>query len=239
MTFINKENSTLDSVIQGYKFEPIVNITPNSVFAYEMLSVLEKDVDSESFFSSTSSCLMWNIIQEQFKIINDNIIRPFVFINVPCSILMDDTKVSQMINNHPPNVIIELQNPERISLYDTTETNHLIHNVRRMQKNGLTVWLDDIRLHFFDDAMKMKHVISGVKIDKHEFWDAFAGKNVHTLIQQVLQISGSIIVEGIESDEHLRSLSQSAPCFGQGYWWGKEKFNRSALLVPGNQFFMP
>lgn len=238
MSSIHKKNSKLDSVIKGYKFEPIINVAQNSVFAYEMLSILEQDVDSECFFSSSSSCLMWDIIQEQLQIISEKITCQNIFINIPCSILMDDTKVSQMINNHPPNVIIELQNPERISFYNEVETKHLVNNVLRMQKNGLTVWLDDIQLHFFDDAMKMRQVISGVKIDKHEFWKAYSENNVQNLIQQVLQISDSIIVEGIESDKHLQSINLPVPCFGQGYWWRTECINRTDLMMPGNNGFV-
>ena len=152
---------------------------------------------------------------------------------------MDDTKVSQMINNHPPNVTIELQNPERISFYSESETKHLINNVRRMQNNGLAVWLDDIQLHFFDDAMKMRHVISGVKIDKHEFWEAYSKNNIQSLIQQVLQISNSIIVEGVEGAGHLQSINQPTPCFGQGYWWETQCINRKTLLMPDRNILLP
>lgn len=231
MSMMHKKNSKLDSVIQGYKFEPIVNVAQNTVFAYEMLSILEQDVDSESFFSYTSSCFIWDIIQEQFQIISNMATCQNIFVNIPCGILMDDTKVSQMINNHPPNVIIELQNPERISFYSESETKHLINNVRRMQNNGLAVWLDDIQLHFFDDAMKMRNVISGLKIDKHEFWKAYSEHTVQHLFQKALQISNNIIVEGIESDEHLHLINQSTHCFAQGYWWQTKSINRISLLM--------
>ena len=51
MTIFHKKNSELSFIVKGYKFEPIVNVAQNTVFAYEMLSILEQNVDSETFFS--------------------------------------------------------------------------------------------------------------------------------------------------------------------------------------------
>ncbi|EMP6174918.1 hypothetical protein R9D66_004273 [Citrobacter amalonaticus] len=215
----NVKQVSYHSALKGYKLEPIINIDNGGFYAYELLSFLSEEINIERLFSMMSIDESWKILQDQFNLISGEIKNTQIFVNAPCAIFFDVNKVLSIIDNHPPNVNIELQDPENMFLLNDNDFSVLVSNLKLLKSSGVPIWLDDLQVIYTHKAVELSPFITGIKVDKYEFWNAYFKKNVQDFLLEFSTISSNIIIEGIENENHLKSVATNHGFFGQGYQW--------------------
>ncbi|HFV9915593.1 TPA: EAL domain-containing protein [Salmonella enterica subsp. diarizonae serovar 61:l,v:z35] len=102
----------------------------------------------------------------------------------------------------------------------------------------VALWLDDVgsgSLNNFD--LLVKGYFSGAKMDKSFFWQHHntGTGQLEKVIRDLTRFAGQVVVEGVETPEHLHSLSRSPHCWLQGYLFarsGMESLQRIPLMIP-------
>lgn len=102
----------------------------------------------------------------------------------------------------------------------------------------VALWLDDVgsgNLNNFD--LLVKGYFSGAKVDKSFFWQHHntGTGQLEKVIHDLTRFAGHVVVEGVETPEHLHSLSRSPHCWLQGYLFarsGIESLRHIPLMIP-------
>lgn len=214
-----------------YLLQQIVGSKNGSPMAYEMLSKLSSDledqcVDCESFFSNIDDKLIKNLFISQLKWISDHNCAnslDLISLNLTLSCLCDEQFVNQIIcETHGP-IAIEINEFERATL--TTE---LINNIKKLQRFGHQVWLDDYLPHC-QSANATLGVIDWdmIKIDKTYLYTSDNDSvGMQLLIKYLHKYSGQgIIIEGIETNMQRAQFKREG-IYLQGFYFG---YPQSAL----------
>lgn len=116
--------------------------------------------------------------------------------------------------------------PSMINL-EVTETasssNMLKNNMLKLYTFGINFSLDDYGTGYSNLVNILKLPISIVKIDKSITWDYFQKGNtlLANVVKMFLERKMDIVVEGVETEEMARKLSEMGVHYEQGYYFSK------------------
>lgn len=204
------------------KLEPIINIPTGEVLAFEVLS-RAKDVtlNNELFFKFLTTDELLQLLQrqmERFQKLHEQDENYFssMFVNVPVEFIYDEKIIYELYPFfHKFKINFEVECNSGIFFRDRI----LWERSSKLLSKGINVWLDDVSEDEFTSAEELinNKVIYGVKLDKYSFWDSY--ENNANLYGIIGGIRDKMIVEGIETIDHLVYAKNQSVIFGQGYLW--------------------
>lgn len=210
------------------RLEPIIDLCVNKAVGFEALSRLVTDdvgreaFNYEFFFSGLTVDEHLSVVHAQLDIYQkwseqhpEIYGERFLFVNVSPMILDDDDAFYTFIpyvNSYP----IALEIDSHLSALSKRAK----ENAKKLQSYGIQVWIDDYPGH----GIISGKIWDGVKIDRFAFQRGFDASMEGEDYNDYHRVShvGPLVIEGIESDEHLLYAKSIGAQFGQGYLWSSD-----------------
>lgn len=199
-----------------FKLEPIINIFSQKVMGFEILSKPQnKMINTEAFFLSQPDKILETVFYEQLSFftkkcnaetehVND------LFINLPLCLLLRE-EFLQTLHEYQliTNLNLEIQ-------YDpVTITPEVMSFLKTLSLEGVRIWIDDVDVRgmsIFNDPASL-----GLKIDKNTFWAMYKSQDKLPVFTHCSE--NRLIVEGVETADHIHYLKDNGVFLGQGYYW--------------------
>lgn len=219
-------DSTLLSLIKGFRLQPLKDLRTGETVAWELLSWLDNQ-DAEIWFSSLSAESHLAIFCWQAtEVLKSN---GKFWLNLPVKVLCNPQFIACVtMIRHQNRLTIEIQDPETIMLLDPLEKLQLQTGVRQLRKTGWPVWLDDVTSDIAQELLVINLAVDGIKLDRSAL---ATSHGLSSLVQQVKNFTDFILAEGIESDKLLERVTKEDISFGQGFLWPEKKL---PVSVPGS-----
>ncbi|SHI15781.1 EAL domain-containing protein [Pantoea sesami] len=100
--------------------------------------------------------------------------------------------------------------------YDpVTLTSEMIDFLKTLLSEGVRIWIDDVDVT--GGTILNDPTGPGIKIDKYTFWSMYQSQENLSVFTHYGD--KKLIVEGVETAEHIHYLKDNGVCFGQGYYW--------------------
>lgn len=208
------------AVISGIRLQSLVDPRTEKIMAYEVLTKFE-NIIPEEFFANTSTKFSTSLFHWQLNQLQDILQSGTeLWFNLPASAFMNTDEVERIMSTpFIPQLVVEIQDPENLLFIDENGINNIRQNILSLQKEGASVWLDDLKNEIFDEIKEISLPYDGVKIDKKEI---STNPNFLYFIQKANDRFGKILVEGIETQMHKDILIQSEVNLAQGYLWDEK-----------------
>ncbi|BEU77986.1 EAL domain-containing protein [Enterobacter asburiae] len=207
---------TLNGVPLTFKLEPIIDMFSQKVIGYEILSKPEDNtVNTEAFFLSLPVEILGGVFYEQLRFftaqctLDPERVRN-LFINLPLCLLLREG----FLRTLPEYLTVTDLNLE-IQYDPVTLTPEVIDYVKTLLPEGVRLWIDDVDAcggSILNDPSG-----PGIKIDKEAFWSMYRSQAQLSVLTHCSD--ERVIVEGVETAEHINYLKDNRVCFGQGYYW--------------------
>lgn len=127
--------------------------------------------------------------------------------------------------------------PERLNL-EITETatagsTERLHNtMQRLVEDGFTFSMDDYGTGYSNIKAIHNLPFEYIKIDKSILWTSMENEKAYTVLKNTFLLAKTlhkkIVMEGVETEEHIRRLLELGCDYFQGYYFSKP--------IPGDQF---
>lgn len=203
-----------------FKFEPIVNLSSAQTFGYEVLTQLHNCTNTELFFGKLPPERLLRHFFQQLTAIAHYPQDRWYFLNIPMNALLHWDLFNLEMVYYPPNVIIEIQDPETFFTLDLPQRSKLFEKVQHIEANGIPVWLDDVDASLIATFAAANWRLSGIKLDKHAFWALSASPHkLHQVVLMGYNIATAVLIEGIENHQQKDIALRSGADLGQGYFW--------------------
>ncbi|EJN4070444.1 EAL domain-containing protein [Salmonella enterica] len=204
-------------LIHSFKLEPIYDIFNKKIIGAEVLSKLSFSSTPETWFQHASDCELWSIIRDETKIIS-SFYELIVFINIPYH-FFSDKACFNLQSIHNKRLVFELQNPHSLIKSGYGEYCDTLNYILNLKNSGVEVWLDDVDENIFSVMKGDCSVFSGLKVDKYSFWRNFETNKLEDLINTMRYSNKALLIEGVETPEHLAMLKNMSVQYCQGYLW--------------------
>lgn len=226
----------LNDIAFELKLEPILDLRANSVFGFEALSrAIDCDVNNQDFFDALDTDQLLTLLTKQlmmFQKLNeqDRDVYHTVFINISPALFKIATLWMEFIPFiYQFSIHIEIDAKYMAQLKGATT----FRNITKLRALGAHFWIDDL-----DDTstwnnilwseldgrwMNITHHLTGVKFDKHFFWQCIKNRGEQERLTKLISIfkhKCTLLVEGVESELMMNSARQYGFVLGQGYYWG-------------------
>ena len=129
------------------------------------------------------------------------------------------------------NIIKEYNIPKGMVNFEITETatyiskNNLKNNMEMLKKEGISFAMDDFGTGFANMNSIIEFPFDIIKIDKSMLWLAMESEKsmciLRYMIDMLKAMNLKIIVEGIETTEHIKLLEKLGCNYFQGYFFSK------------------
>ncbi|MFS6817611.1 EAL domain-containing protein [Citrobacter meridianamericanus] len=206
--------------ITGVRLEPVCSLHMNTIFCYEVLSLLAPDVSAEHFFRRISPVRAADIFIRQVRFIRTLFPSGCFTFNLPARALVSERLFKLICAELTPGVIIEIQDPETIVSMSGSERELLISHIFDVRKKGRDVWLDDITPAMIDFFLALDFPFKGVKTDRSALQrtpDKHDG--LRCFIEKCCQLAPFVVVEGIETVQMKCRAYEAGASGGQGFLW--------------------
>ncbi|WP_342212338.1 EAL domain-containing protein [Citrobacter sp. NCU1] len=202
------------------KFEPIVNLSSGQTFGYEVLTQLHHCTNTELFFGKLPPEHLLAHFFQQLTAIAQYPRNRWYFLNLPMNTLLHWDLFHLGMAHYPPNVIIEIQDPETFYALNLPQRSKLFEKVQHIEANGIPVWLDDVDASLIATFAAANWRLSGIKLDKNAFWALSASPHkLHQIVLMGYNIAPAVLIEGIENHQQKDIAFHSGADLGQGYLW--------------------
>ncbi len=211
-----------------FVLEPVYDLS-GQVIARELLTRLVDDADLNNkqnlkrdagFFSQLPADVKWQLFLHQIgKLIQlyqkgfDQIISVNVDRDIVASIFKD-AELQEKLSQLP---LMRLE----ISAFFTARFNSadllILKGVAKVTPAPL--WLDDFGPGYSNLNMLDSGIFEIVKIDKDFFWQFGDGHTFDILLEHLNELCRGVIVEGVETQQHVDLLARKAIYGMQGYRW--------------------
>ncbi|PNF13469.1 hypothetical protein A6J71_00050 [Enterobacter cancerogenus] len=218
-TEYNEYTSETDA-IEGIRLQPLMLMSKNTCVAHEALVLLNDSTTPERFFKHLSSDEILAIFFWQAEMLLQR--SGTFFLNLSLSVLCNSLLIKPLLSfAHQNRLVIELQDPEKISLLNDNSIHRLVDNIKRLRENGWAVWLDDWEESFHEYFINIGCVFDGVKIDR----SVITSPRLDCLIKLARHLAPFVLVEGLETTR-LRDYALLCKAdLGQGFLWPEIKLN--------------
>ncbi|WP_238929157.1 EAL domain-containing protein [Citrobacter sp. R56] len=202
------------------KLEPIVNLSSAQTFGYEVLTQLHPPGNAEHFFGELPPERLLAHFFQQLTAIAHYPQDRWYFLNLPMNALLHWDLFNLAMALYPPNVIIEIQDPETFFTLNLSQRSLLYEKVQHIEANGIPVWLDDVDESLIATFAAANWRLSGLKLDKNAFWALSASPHkLHQVVLMGYNIATAVLIEGIENHQQKEIAYRSGADLGQGYLW--------------------
>lgn len=215
---------TLLSVIKGLRLQPLKDLRTGETFAWEVLSWLDNQ-DAETWFSSLSAeshmaIFCWQVTEVLKSDGN-------FWLNLPVKVLSNPQFIDYIsCLRHQNRLVLEIQDPNNITLLDPLEKLTFQTGVHKLQESGWPVWLDDVTFNIAEELPVINIAIDGIKIDRNELISSYG---YSCLVQKAKEFTDFILSEGIENEKQLDAVTKEKIIYGQGFLWPEKKI---AIRLP-------
>ncbi|MBE1301913.1 MAG: EAL domain-containing protein [Alteromonadaceae bacterium] len=220
----------LDSHRVSFAHQPIVRMRDNKVVAHELLLREFNQLKMQDFcqepalFVEHMSFLVRGLAKQIREMVIEGKLRT-VFVNFSpeqiCHPQFPEALESFYEQGlHPSSVVIEVTENDL-----PKDVSGFYHNVKHARNNGHPIVCDDFGagISNFRHVMKMKPGI--IKTDMTLVREAAESvddeKSLRALVNCFHDIGVKVVVEGIETAEHLSLAQRVGGDFGQGYYFGR------------------
>ncbi|EDQ9689877.1 hypothetical protein C3433_27075 [Citrobacter freundii] len=107
------------------------------------------------------------------------------------------------------------------------------HGLLTVLRRHADLWLDDVGSGSHNNfELLVRGYFSGAKIDKSFFWQHHAThtERLDKVIRDLTRYAAHVIVEGIETREHLKFLVSTPQCWMQGYYFPRVRAEHIRML---------
>ncbi|EOX3455841.1 EAL domain-containing protein [Vibrio cholerae] len=206
----------LSAFIHSFRLQPILKLTDFGCVeshAFEVLSTPYTSVDSiELFFSSLPTSLTRGLVNLQIELFSR--MDGVYFINLPCSLLIDEEFIENAFFYNLININLEISDPNNLFSLSNKKLNALKINIKFLQSLGAKVWIDDIDEKYLDIALYLG--VNGVKLDKNFVWNS---QLLDDVVCDFRQLGITVVAEGIENTTVLMKAINSRVDLVQGFFW--------------------
>ncbi|MGX5835976.1 EAL domain-containing protein [Aeromonas piscicola] len=208
------------------RIQPIKCLKSGVFFGGEILSRLDGVADVELFFSCMQDETMADLVKMQVHMLNDakfyangEYFQSRYFINIRAELLCDFDFILWICNNSYVPLSLEVDFQELIS----NKANYFNkHSIQLLKDNGHNLWLDDFTCNFNQRSVELLSVIDwdGIKIDKSILWKlCFDESSLKHIVSCCRMFTDCVLMEGIETDHHLKICERAGLDYGQGFHW--------------------
>ncbi|HHA1672688.1 TPA: EAL domain-containing protein [Enterobacter roggenkampii] len=204
-----------------FVLEPIFNAHSKTVEGYEILSrPCSGRIDSEIFFSTLPVDIIENLFLEQISFFIkqcfiDSSLKRNIFINIHHeSLLKKDVYESIISFSKFISINLEIQH------YSATNDELYLNIIPFFSGYPVKIWIDDVTsvTKYTPELLNS----AGIKIDKTTFWECY---NKKISLDALKKFSAdSVIIEGVESEDHIRYIRKFDISLAQGYYWPQISF---------------
>lgn len=206
--------SKISKKVSGLRFQPLRLLQDGSVFGYEILSDFYCNKDPEKIIQEMTEREHLSLFIFQANIAIK--MKGIYLINLPTCLFVSQEAMTVILNTRNSNrLIIELQDPENLSMMPFKKRMLLSKNIACLQKAGWQIWLDDWKKETDIFTLLPHTCFNGVKIDK----SLAEKRNLPELVETARAIAKVIVVEGIETNSVLIHAKKSGADLGQGFLW--------------------
>ncbi|AZV06465.1 EAL domain-containing protein [Enterobacter sp. N18-03635] len=183
---------------------------------YEILSKPQgKTFNTEAFFLSQPAQILETVFYEQLSFFTtqcklDTERLRNLFINLPlCLLLRKGFLITLREYLTVTDLNLEIQ-------YDPVTLKPEVMNcVKTLLSEGIKIWIDDVDVCGW--SILNDPTGPGIKIDKEAFWSMYRSRTQLSVLTHCSD--DRVIVEGVETSDHINYLKDNGVCFGQGYYW--------------------
>ncbi|EPL4527055.1 EAL domain-containing protein [Enterobacter asburiae] len=211
----------LNGVALSFRLEPVVNLFSQHIMGYEILSRPAGEApDTERFFLSLPAEMLERVFYAQLRFFTaqcqaDPLLVRNLFINLPPVLLLRERFMLSLTGYLPVTALnLEIQ-------YDPGARNQAIPDfLKAPLPAGVRIWIDDVD----GTAGSRFHSPAGpgIKLDKNTFWSLYRSRASLSGFARIGP--GRLIVEGVETADHVGYLRENAVSFGQGYYWPATRY---------------
>lgn len=224
-----------DQINIHHVFQPIIDITTNQVFGYEML-LRSKEIESpeQLFAYAEKQNKLFDLdilsIERAFQTINDSqsmLEGLHLFINILPSTIGNPASLSILqrikssLNFNINNIVFEITEERK-----EAELMMCKHMVGDIKNQGFLIALDDIGKGDSTLPYVIELEPNIVKLDRYFSKDLANNQKKQKLIEMIVSFLGDdtmIILEGLENDEDLLTAQALGIQLAQGYVLGKPR----------------
>lgn len=210
-----------ENAVRGIRFQPIYSVAEKMIKAWEVLSLLQPDIDPERYFSAQSDRACLNVLCWQLQIIYKMKNRKRYYLNVPARLLCSTQAIEQLLPWLREGIVLEVQDPHGFISLSHSERQAFYVYARMIKSMGAEIWLDDILPEQVTYLGAELSRFDGVKIDRSVLWDPPA---LIPLIQRCARHVNAVLVEGVENSQHFHIAQGGGSHFLQGFMWPEEQF---------------
>jgi EAL domain-containing protein (putative c-di-GMP-specific phosphodiesterase class I) len=210
-----------ENVVRGIRFQPIYSVSEKVIKAWEILSLLQSGINYEQYFASQSDQSCLNILCWQLQIVHKMQNRKRYYLNVPARLLCSASIIEQLLPWLREGIVLEVQDPLGFISLSCTERKAFYAWARMIKSMGAELWLDDILPDQFSDLEFDLGRFDGVKIDKSVLQDP---SSLSQLITRCARYVKSVLVEGVENNQHFKIAQRGGSDLLQGFMWPEERF---------------
>ena len=207
--------------VRGIRFQPIYSVAEKMIKAWEILSLLQPDIDPEYYFAAQSDLSCLNILRWQLQVIYKMKNRQRYYVNVPARLLCSSQAIEQLLPWLREGIVLEVQDPHGFISLSYAERQAFYAYARMIRSMGAEIWLDDILPEQFGDLEAELGRFDGVKIDKSVLHVPSA---LNALITNCSQYVNAVLVEGVENSQHFKIAEGGGSHFLQGFMWPEERY---------------
>lgn len=204
------------------RYEPIKILTSQDLrlVGYEILTVLPGNINTEFFFNEITSHEALTLCAKQIKKTEGLPEDLTFFVNIPVRSLIKKETLRHLSVSNTHRIALEIQDVNNLIALNYDNLNILKNNLHRIRKLGYLIWLDDVKKEFMDHFFLGDICVDGIKIDKSEL--KMEPWQLTRLVNSCRKVTGSIIIEGIETYDDLLKSTVCGADMGQGYLWESE-----------------
>ncbi|WP_071985422.1 EAL domain-containing protein [Enterobacter mori] len=216
-----------EHAVRGIRFQPIFSVAEKMIKAWEVLSLLQPNMDPERYFSSQSDNACLDILCWQLQIIYKMRNRKRYYLNVPARLLCSSQVIERLLPWLREGIVLEVQDPHGFISLSYSDRQAFYAYTRMIKSMGAEIWLDDIFPEQVDNLGGELARFDGVKIDRSILQDPSA---LIPLINRCVRNVNAVLVEGVENSQHFQIAKGGGSHFLQGFMWPEERFFISYTL---------
>lgn len=225
-------DAMLKHIILGMRFQPIYSVREQRINAWEVLSLLSHGADSEIFFSSLTSSVVFKVLQWQLQVIRELSRDKHYFLNAPTDLLCQTDMMFALLPLLRTGITIEIQDPHCYLALNEKMRHRFWTTCESIKYTGAEVWLDDILPEHIPALIADFSNFSGIKIDKNVLWRSQSiPALLHSLVTVCSPLVSQIIIEGVESYDDVGMAIDAGGTSLQGYLWPEEQLRFN--YIPG------